>query len=287
MKANIFFYFIIVVGIIFSNYSHANCQELLQEIMKQKTGHFSSSIYGDSSDLFYKAKRQELVQELSILGTMEEMIESKFETKDLKLRKFIESRILETRKLKAIETMREAMHDTSLIVEWAEGLHRDIAVEIILSDSHRYISQYSISKKIPREFALKVLISRAKVGGFRGNSSLIIKINSVLSDFDFLSILKSGRLLLDTAFKELDHGELIHLLQIDYMIYAIKRNHQDPNVVSEIYKWIGENFKIDFENFGEFRALEDVWANLFDGFSLDMTSPEVLNPILERYFDFK
>ena len=69
---------------------------------------------------------------------------------------------------------------------------------------------------------------------------------------------------------------------VDMMIYLAKSMKKNPEVVSEFYRWMGEDRSYDstVTNFSSLR----VWDVLFDAYDAGFNQPETISPTIYRYF---
>lgn len=252
--------------------AHSKCIDLLRLQANQT---FSQK----KLDAIYKIKRMVFKKRISKFGHKNQIILSKHGDRQKLIQKVIDTKFYGYEISSALETVSNAINDPNIINEWIENLHQDILIEtLILKKSDIY------QLTLPYDVTIKVIISRARKVGFQG----VITPTQTLRFDEFALALKSKYLILDNTFIGKDHGELIHMLHVDLMIYAIQRANQDPRLSTLLYEWIGERHENEFEGIEtRFDSLKVVWGGLFDSYQNDWTAPEKLNPLLVRYLNLE
>lgn len=277
---------ILVILILFKvGHSKASCSNLLRLIVKDRLGTIKHNLHGRNTIRMYKYKDQIISSLIHIIGSKDMTLLNKKSQSDNRLNYVLENRLIEAKKIDVLHEMINAANDPHLIMEWIKKLHQDIAVEIYLEGSYAERANYYIYQKTAKNIVLSVLENRLKKAGFIYG---IEKINRTLSSEDFSEVLKSKKLILDSIFEFEVHGDLIHILQLDLMVYALKKQGINPSSMLAIYEWMGKNAKISLnESVGTFSPLEDVWGAVFESFNVDYSNPRILNPVLEAYLDIQ
>lgn len=264
--------------------SFASCNNLLRHIVNDRMGNVTNNLYGHETEQMYKKKSSVLKSAAALLGPKSLVYSKKMGLQDISFRRVLTEGLLRDDYTRALTVMREAMHDYQLMEEWARNLHQDIAVEVYTEGTHSDKAYYYLSQKIPKRTVLLVLLERLENIGFTYGAH---EINKELKMEEFAQILIKKKLILDSYFGKSTHGDLIHLLQLDLVSYALMKERINPKILVELYEWMGKGIEIPLENSPEpFNSLEDAWYSLFDSFEADLTSPDIFNPILTAYFNW-
>lgn len=269
---------------LFIQNSIASCDNLLRFIVQDRLGKHTINLYGEKAHKLYKRKIRVLTSIAALLGPKELMYSKKTYLQDIRFRRLLEEGQLNNQYIEALTIMRDTMHDYKIIQDWAQNLHQDIAVEIYTEGTHSDRSYYYLNHKVPKRTVLLVLLERLESIGFTYGAKEITK---QISQKEFGEILANKKLILDSHFENSTHGGLIHLLQLDLVAYALMKSKINPKILVELYEWMGRGVEIPLkDSSNSFNSLEDGWFALFDSFETDLTSPDVLNPILRAYFDW-
>ena len=81
-------------------------------------------------------------------------------------------------------------------------------------------------------------------------------------------MLRQGLLIKDSAFTGNNHGEYIHMFQMDFLIKVARDAGLDPKIVQEFYRFMGQRRKIS-EDGNSF----ELWELLFDQTNQSFYSP--------------
>ena len=173
------------------------------------------------------------------------------------------------------------------IKRWSRNLIEASIFEIYLSNQYSAISKFEKTKVVPEEFVLNALLRRIKRGGFDTRRENLEQVTVGLSNKEFGEVLKNKKLIIDLPFKKLRHGRFIHLFQVDLMIFILKTKGLDTSRVGDVYQWMGEQHTYKLKDGTEINSLIEGWYTFFDSFEKDLTRPEWLNPILERYLGWR
>lgn len=261
---------------------YANCSNMLRLEIKKKLGEAHFLFSSDFSNLITE-RSIEMQQELSNYGSDVKMIEKKTGLPTRQFKELIVSDAFEPHIKNLLITLFENVHNKDLVLEWAESLYKDAIVEMYLEKDATDIRRFEINGEINEELLISSLLQRSIEGGFRGKKEDIAILDDELLDKDFSQLMLDKKYIYDLGFISDNHGHLIHLFNLDFIIYSFKKNGIDPLNASTVYTWFGkQQFYTETVAF-RFRPL-DAWFVLFDSFENDFTSPERLNPILSNYF---
>lgn len=272
-------YSIIFFNILYVQTSSANCLNLLKFNIKHK----ELIIYGSSFENYLLDKK--LLLEEMFEGASKELMLIKKKTKaDKILVKFIESKKIDHPYQKILKFLRNSTVDTNSLMDWVLNLHHDMVVEIYLNGTSLERRLLEEENRIATAIATKVIIERTKVGGFQSENGSLVMLEHSLSSDEFSQILMNKQLMYDKLFESEKHGGMIHLLQMDYLVYILKKSHQNPLLASQIYQWMGERHKFELDEDVVFDSLKNGWDPIFDSTESDTSSPEFLNPALNAFF---
>ena len=105
---------------------------------------------------------------------------------------------------------------------------------------------------------------------------------------EFGEVLQKRKLIVDQGFANEQHGELIHIFQLDLMRFSAKKRKIDPRLVGELVEWLGRTDEISMPSGDIFIPAESGWEILFDSLNENLLScPEVLNPVIERFYGMR
>ncbi len=202
------------------------------------------------------------------------------------IKEYIESFEVNTHRKNILELIPRTYADKDLILHWLHGLARDLTRKTFKEGSSLQIELLTRSGKIDRLFLEQVIKERLSKYGFQ--NSTYVHVRGELNQKDFGDILSNRNLILDEGFAKSDHGVFIHILQLDLISFAMKKEGLRPQSLGELYEWIGKNETTYLpQNDKTFGSLTDIWDVYFDSFTWDITSPEIFNPIIENYLGLK
>ena len=178
-----------------------------------------------------------------------------------------------------IEILLVKMRNSSTWSRWVLDLQNALFQEYLLPENAAKLKEFRKTQEIDETIMVTVLSKRSKEGGFSGR---VEELTEALNPYEFAEHLKEGVLLNDLTFQGKRHGSLIHMWHVDMMIYLAKSMKKNPEIVSEFYRWMGENRKYDstVTNFSSLR----VWDVLFDAYDTGFNQPETISPTIYRYF---
>lgn len=279
---------IIMLGLMLNSITplFASCLELLKLESKIKSNQNMSYISGSGVKELHETKRYELLEELQSYKHSEDALNSKKLFIHKRLMSFLSESNMPKEFLENIEILYKGTHDPAEISEWAQNLYYDAIVETHLSGNKEALLDLSLHGKVPDSAIIDVLVERAKDGGFSGNEDSIQRVHFDLSDEQFGSILETGKLILDLTFTHDRHGHLVHMFQVDYFIYLLKKMKRDPSTFVNFYKWIGQQNESKLSTGETFDSLSDVWGAMFDSFESDISNAESFNLAMKRYINW-
>ena len=164
--------------------------------------------------------------------------------------------------------------------DWLINLNTDLASEYSKSASDEQYSAFARNGETDRGILIETLRERAVEVGFSDEIYSIIAPHGILLPEEFASILRQGKLIKDEPLKNDDHGELVHMFQIDYMIYLAKKNNLDPRLVFEFYQYMGMMKPI-----GKGETSIKLWDIFFDRLDGSIFMPEKWNGWIQIYFN--
>lgn len=271
----------LLILLVCSKHSFANCNDILKLEISKRLGTNDFLFSSEIQELF-EIRDERLRSNFALYGSKFSMLTNKRSLSSKRLTKLLESKELDLKIKHILFLMRNNIHSKDKIQAWALHLYNDVVVEMYLAADFFDIAAFQMDGKIQEKYIIKVILERSKRGGFSGEKESLVSLEDELIDEDFLSILKSRKLIYDISFETFNHGHLIHILQIDFLIYSLKKASLNTLLASEIYVWFGNNEKIKVDGY-EYSAI-NAWEALFDSFERDFSSPEKLNPILKEYF---
>lgn len=282
MKNNLIKYIIFIFCISLEVY--ASCPEILKLEVSKRLGEKVEVLFGENAIRLRKIKLENLEVGLAKIGNYEEIMSRRIDVIDRQLILGIESGYFPNDIAKALDIVRKSVNNPKLIKEWASYLYNILLVETYISGTKDDIAYLEKEKVLPEKVALKVMLEMGKDAGFSTEVEDLIVSDKSLSEQNFMRLLNQKKMILDLAFFFSDHGHLIHLFQLNYLIYVFKKENYDPLIISKMYEWLGLNKLIYVGDITPFNPLLHGWRNLFDSMLEDFTSPEKLNPVLTRFF---
>ena len=185
-----------------------------------------------------------------------------------------------------IELVQKTYQNNELIRDWAENLLHAILNEALVRQDAGLLSHIESTGSVSPELMLEVLGKRLEEAGFEKDNIETLTVE--LDVEEFAELLQQRKLIVDKAFAPDKHGELIHILQLDLMRFAAKREKIDPRLVGELVEWLGGTQEILLPSGDIFIPAEVGWEILFDSFNENLLNcPEVLNPVIERFFGMR
>lgn len=258
----------------------ASCVDALKEVLTSKSITTQDIIKAKAKfqprlDEFVKnlesAKKKRLIQ-----GSINEIYFNEYMVKVEK----------NTHRRQIIELVQETYKNNDLIKDWAENLLHAILNEALVRQDAGLLSHIESTGSVSPELMLEVLGKRLEEAGFEKDN--IETLTTEVDVEEFGEVLQKRKLIVDQGFATEQHGELIHILQLDLMRYAAKREKIDPRLVGELVEWLGSTQEISLPSGDIFIPAEAGWEILFDSFNENLLScPEVLNPVIERFFGMR
>lgn len=280
---NILYCFLFVITIV-PNFAKANCTDLLRLQVLKKLEKKQLYLFGNFAHKYHDAKKKVLHQDLVRFGEYKEVAERRRKLKNvIVLRYALVEGFIPSELRVALHYVNKAIIDPLKVQQWAENLYYDAIVEIYANKSYDSM-EYDFFKEIPEKLIIQVMLDRLKEAGFSNNQSDIVHLDRAYEEFEFARLLRNRKLIIDDVSKGVLHGHLIHLFHADFILYILKQNGVDPNIASKLYEWMGSNDLIDLGNYN-FDPHIHVWESLFDSGEKDLTSPEEINPALEKFFN--
>lgn len=270
--------------IFLSNQANADCGKLLRlEINKRLVK--NTFLFSQNYSQLVLDKSSWIQKYFKDYPGSSEMINNKTQAESEKLKDILKTGILGHNIKETLVTFMTYFHSKSFIEEWVQDLYQDVLVELYSVGDFLDIQRFEEQGALHEKFIIAVLLERSKVGGFSGDhSSIKVLFKEAIKD-KFRKVLLRQNYIYDISFEFKNHGHLIHMFQVDLMIQSLKKASLDPEMASYIYSWFGRNKIYRNPLLGVFSPL-DAWSALFDSIESDFTSPEKLNPILKKYFEW-
>lgn len=273
-----------VVLLIQPNISYANCANLLR-LEVNKRMNVESYLFSIDHLKLTQKKVIDLQKELSCYPKTKNHIDVETVQATRKFQEMLNNSSLELSILEVLKSYKTNINDKSFLLKWVQDLYMDIVVEIYLKGELQDQKRFEITDEIDEKYIIDVILERSKEGGFSGRTSSIRTLEKEVDDDEFKKILFRKEYIYDKGFKLVNHGHLIHLFHIDFMIYSLKHSSLNPQRASEVYAWFGrKNLYLSHSGF-DFKPI-DAWFILFDSYEGDFTSPEILNQILNNFFNW-
>tara|TARA_B100000925_G_C22010526_1_gene476125 strand:+ start:6123 stop:6974 length:852 start_codon:yes stop_codon:yes gene_type:complete len=176
------------------------------------------------------------------------------------------------------KTLWRSLKEGSEIIEWTRKLQRELYTDAFFNSpfSQRLLLKMEglISKSTVRRIMRKKYIETELFEEFQ-------TIDRTLTEENFGHLLLTKKLILDKTFAGKQHGELIHLLQVDMMFHILGRNGFSNQQILDFYRWMGLSSRISgIDGQRLITPLSDVWVTLFDSFEKNLGRPETFNPLL-------
>lgn len=263
--------------------ANASCSNLLRlQVLKRMRLESQVKVFNKEDRKHFDRRKKELKEILFSYGSKRRQLKTNISEAFRMLKIFLKSKIVEKKFNKAIETITEAMYDPKLMHEWADQLYRELVLETYVEGTREQINALETNLELSHEIAANLLAFRSMEGGFDGQ---IAQVDSIMA-YSFLSTLAMKRVFMTNSFEVNNHGKLIHLLQTDYIIYALKKAKLDPKFASEIYAWIGNTKgSIYLERTGDSLTPQfSVWSTNFYSYDKALRNPEILAQIFQNYF---
>lgn len=264
----------------------ASCENVIRmHIIKKFKLDSHVSLFKRSDKRLFKERKRQLRQTLLSFGSKRKQMGANRTESYRKLGEFLRTRLVERKFKKALIVFKEAIYDPKQINEWADNLYHDLVLETYIEGSQEQVEAFNLDLKLSKDLAVDVLAHRSIEGGFDGKVEVL---EGFLTETEFKDLLKKKRIFLDKSAQDSGHGSLTHMLQIDYLIFAMKKARLDPKMVSEVLEWVGSTQTSIYISRSQdhFNPIFDVWATNFDGLDNGLNNPEVLNKILSNYFQF-
>lgn len=279
-----FYSLFILVLLFFANFCFANCTNLLKFEVDRRLAK-DSFLFGQKLTDHMEMKTSSLDRDFSKFPELIIMLENKSFLTSKKLKNILVGDVLAFQIKNSLLHLIQFFHSKPLLKEWIQDLYQDVLVEMYLSGDLLDLSRFQTFGTINQKYIMTVLLDRSKRGGFSGETDSIKALEKEVAEDKFKKYLMRKLYIYDSSFEFSNHGHLIHIFQIDLMIYALKKASIDPEMASYLYSWFGRD-KIYTSPLGiRFRPL-DAWTSLFDSFENDFTSPEKFSPILKDFFQW-
>jgi|GEM_PF-4739241 len=277
----------LVAGMVLPQVVSANCYDALRALALSKRVGTNNYAIGEVAKKHRETKDPVFEQEINAFGTAETILAKKNSEYSKKTRQVIEENKLPERFRDILKTIYFGINNPVEVISWMKDLYTSTLHELYARNNPAEIEAFKSDKKIPEDVLKTVLQRRLKRAGFEGSEEKIAFLSKAVSSEEFGQVLKNRKLIIDVAFKGRTHGHFIHMLQIDFMAHLARKGGLDSKLVSDFYEYMGTDAQIDLSNGQSFKALEDGWFGLFDSFESDLSQPERLNPILEKYLGLK
>lgn len=265
--------------------SSADCLNLLRLEVAKRLGIKKTYLFGERADQLQLVRKQKLAQRLWSLGN-EDFIseERKKDPRYLVIDLAISKDALPQNLKLPLSNLKEDVFDPAKVHEWAVDIYQDALVAIYLDKNLDNIISYDLFNEIPEKLFVQVILDRLSEAGFSRNMSDLAHLDSELGVLIFTQLLKEKKLIIDDINDKSKHGKLIHLLNVDFILYNLKQKGLAASSVIEFYQWMGEVNLIDLGQY-KLHPHFDVWEFFFDSTSSGLNSPEDLGPILKQYFN--
>lgn len=275
---------LIIAMFTISSLSFANCSNVIRfHILKKLKLDSHVRLFKRADKKHFKIKRKELQSTLMTFGSRRKQLALNRTEAFRVLKEFFKTKLVDRKFKKALKVFSFSIYDPKLISEWSEGLHKELVLETYIEGDTRQIENVNQNLSIPEQMVVDVLMHRSIEGGFGSNVEIykeLIYKRHLNRDFK-----KQKEF---SYFKRLnvDDVNLIRMLQIDFLIFAMKKSKIDPVKVSEILIWIeNTDSSIYLKRSNDyFIPSSNVWATNFDGYEKGLNNPDILNQILIEHF---
>jgi len=256
--------------------AHSSCLENIRDHLAVPLSHFE-----DFELMKTELARKELrlENELNSQKTLRDRLSPK--TKE-----FIKTLEENNYKRKLILLLSEIFFTPQSIKTWASDLAISVAREVYKEGSDQQKINLLWKGEVPKEIFVQILKERLVKAGFSKHH--IKTLEEQLSPEAFGETLKDRFLIIDETFLSSEHGVYIHMLQLDLIRFTLNQSEINPKLISDFYSWMGVNTEVDISGHQVgFKPMNDIWEFYFDSFTWDLTSPEILNPMLEQYIGLR
>lgn len=279
------FTFFILLSNLFNTLSFANCSNLLRLEVRKRLGLKQKLLFGREAENYYAYKIDVLEKSLSSTNLTDPRFLDQRVTRELLIHNLVYSKGIEVDLSKILLILNKSINDPSLIREWASHLYKELIIETYIRDNSAQIRKLELDFNLSEFLLLKVVLDRLKIAGFSDNLNDLVVADRVLSSTEFANMLKDKKLFLDQYLNSFDHGNMIHILHVDFIVFLLKKHQLDPVLASRLYSWFGDLNSINLHNKEIFVPLIDGWESILDSFTGDFSEPEVLNSHLKKFFD--
>lgn len=264
-----------------SSDTYASCTNLLRMEVRKRLGH-DQAIFDPITLNYIDNLNFDIKEKLKPYGDYNDLLKNQSKLPAQHLETILSIHSLDSKVHVILSIIRSGLLNKDIIQNWMQDLYKDIIVEMQLGENSQHLFQFENNGIIREKYIISVILERSKQGGFSGDKKDIVNLDDELKEEDFTKILKEKKYIYDIEFEPLEHGHLIHLFHIDFIIYILKRSQIAPTEAAEIYAWLGG---FDIIKGGGIRIMPaKIWRALFDSTEDDFSCPEILNPILKNYF---
>lgn len=259
----------------FSLNAGASCIELLRFQVNERLGLSDNKLFSPQIKKHLKRKKKQIKYNVSILGSFDTVVNLKSYQNLKLLSELIESNIIGDKMSSNLKILFRVINEPHIFKFWAFDLYLDLVTQTYLTGDSRLIESFEINQKFDEEIFLRVILERLSIAGFSSDRFKVKELDKKYENDKFAKLLISNQIFIDRYFDNSGHGTFTHILQLDFAAYGINNIDKDPQVVSEVYQWFGQN-KIYKVKSGDYNSLEDGWGSFFDSLeNQDLTSPEV------------
>lgn len=266
--------------------SFANCKDLLHLTVQKRLNKTSSNLFSPEISKTLNDKQQQSLIELSKYRSLKDLLEIKWTSQSIALDLFIKSNLATKELRENIRFIRDVINDPRVALSWLNNLYADLVVQTYLSKDASVIQNFEKDLKFSEELMINLIVERVAIAGFSPLRSEVMDLHKTLRDVEFAKILQQKKLFIDRHFSKFEHGQFVHLFQMDLLVYAYRKSKRDPRIISEIYQWFGENMIYEIDDYGrKFKSLDSGWGAIFDSIEGDLSSPEEVNEIYKKIFN--
>lgn len=273
-------YFAIIICVLFSLDSHSNCHDLLRLEVQKRIDPINNFISSERKNKQKKIKSLGLYSSLNALKLSQFLNRESMESTVLFQELIIDSSTPYIY-AKSLQSVHTSMKRPDTFFEWAQNLYNDVVVEVQLSGTPTQKLNFEQDRIISKDNLISVILNRLKKGGFSEKSEDILILDEAIDDYQFAEVLERNQLILDYYHQFNNHGDLIHIFHLDYLVYTLKENSFSPSLASELYQWFGRR-KLGKDD--SINLNLNLWQEFFDSNHNSFNSPESLNPILMKFF---
>lgn len=275
-----YMYFILIISTLFSLNSHSNCIDVLRLEGQMSIDPINNFFSYERKSKQKKIKSLGLYSSLNALRFSQYLNRERMENTIL-LQELIDHSSTPYVFSKSLQIVHNSMKRADTFYDWAQNLYNDIIIEIHLSGNLGERSDFVKNRMISKNILINVVLQRLKEGGFSEKLNDILVLDESLNDYQFAQALERNQIILDYYHQLNNHGDLIHIFGLDYLVYTLKENSFPASLASELYQWFGKR-TLGMDD--TVNPKLNLWQELFDSNYKGFNSPETLNPILVKFF---